>query len=114
MSNFLGIFRGNNKTVQFVSKKKDTDGTYSDYTFTGCTAKLYVKRKVSDTNANAVITLTGTLVDSETFEFYFVPSTTDDATVLVNEKVYPFDIEITTGAGKTYTALRGSFVIFQP
>ena len=113
-SNIISIFRGDSRTIQFKSKKKQTDGTYTDYNFTGCTIALYIKRKVKDLNANAVITLSGNIVDVNTVEFYFVASTTNNATTLINEKVYPFDIQVTTASGKVYTALRGSFVVLQP
>lgn len=112
--NTVEIYRGNNRTLSVTIYKPDGE----KYPLTGCTVKLYIKKKVADDNDHAVITLTGTITDANNgvVEFYFLPSTTNNATILKNGFPYPFDIEVTTGddTPQYYTALRSTITIKQP
>jgi hypothetical protein len=108
-SQTIVLYRGNDRTVQITVKKSDATA----YDLTGCTIKMYVKKKPTDLDAEAIITKTGTLTDAANgvAEFYLVPADTNDATELKDNTPYPVDFEVTTAAGKAYTVLRTSFVI---
>jgi len=105
------LYRGNNRTVQLTVKK--TDGTA--YNLSGCTIKMYIKKKLDDLDAEAVITKTGTIVQAANgiVEFYLSASDTNNATELKDNTPYPCDFEVTTGTGLLYTVLRTSFVILK-
>lgn len=109
MSNTIALYRGNNRTVQITVKQSDETA----YNLTGCTITMYVKKKVTDLDSEAIITKSGTLTDASNgiAEFYLVPADTNDATELKDNTPYLCDFEVTTAGGLLYTVLRASFVI---
>jgi len=109
MTNAIVMYRGDDRTVQLTVKK--TDGTAFD--LTGSTVTMYVKRRITDKDSEAVITKTGTLTDATNgvVEFYLTPSDTEDLTELADNHPYPVDFQVVTDAGKKYTVLRTQFVL---
>ena len=109
------IDRGNNKTFSTTIYQ---NGTSTPYNLEGCTVYLYVKRKVTDDNDDAIITLTGTLTEaaSGVVEFYILPAHTnsDEAKEnLKDNKQYIYEVQVITDdvPVKYYTALRSVFIV---
>ena len=110
MSNVISMFRGDDRTVQLTVKNVAGEV----YNIAGCTVTLYIKKRFADTDAEAIITKTGTLTApaNGVCEFYFQPA--DTATIaLDNDKPYPFKVIVTLGSGNVYTVLTSSFVLLK-
>lgn len=115
-SNVIHIFRGNNKTVRLTIYQSDGETAYS---LTDCTVTLYVKKKSTDLNDEAILTKTGTITQAVNgkVEFYFVPADTTDKPELKDDKPYFYNVLIVNSSyspAKYYTAVKSRFVIFQP
>lgn len=112
--NTIELYRGNNRIVVLTIYKPD--GT--KYVLTAGTVTLYVKKKLTDENSQAVITLVGTITDAinGVVEFSFLPATTNNAVLLKCGIPYPIDVEVVTGdvIPEYYTALRSTITILQP
>jgi hypothetical protein len=72
---------------------------------------LYVKKKITDSDENAVIAKTGTIIDEANgiVEFYIVPDDTNNLSFITTDYELPFDIKLTNSnftPVKTYTVLR--------
>lgn len=109
MSNTISLYRGNDKTLQLTVKTVD-DAAYG---LTDCVVKMYIKKRIEDSDSEAIITKTGTITDATNgvVEFYLIPDDTNDVTELEDGIPYPVDFEVTAADGKKYTALRTTFVI---
>lgn len=114
-SNDIIIYRGNDATYKLTVKKSDG----SAYDLTGCTLKLYVKRKVEELDADAIIEklssdateINITDATGGIAEIYFVPA---DTSSLEYNKQYVYDVELETPAPvKKYTILRAVFKLKQ-
>jgi hypothetical protein len=107
--NEIVMYRGDDKTASLTVKRNAT----SNFNLNGCTVTMYVKKDRADADANAIITLVGTITGAVDglVEFYIEPSNTDDATELQDNVTYPVDFQLVTSANKKYTVLRTSFTI---
>lgn len=110
MTNEVVMYRANDKTVQLTILRESTGDAYN---IAGCTIVMYIKKNISDLDADAVITKTGTITGAASgiVEFYLIPSDTEDLTEIKDNTPYPVDFELTTASGLKYTVLRTSFVI---
>lgn len=111
MSNTIILYRGDDRTISLTVKKPDG----SNYNLTGSTVRMYVKQRIGASDADAIISKIGTLIDpvNGVVEFYLVPDDTNNATVLRDEVPYPCDFQLVTSESKRYTVLRTSFVIIE-
>lgn len=115
-SNYIYLFRGDNKTVRLTVYQSDAITVYN---LASCTVTLYIKKKASDDNDEAIITKTGTITEAVNgkVEFYFVPADTDDEEELKDDKPYFYNVLVKNSSytpAKYYTAVKSRFVIFQP
>ena len=114
--NVVYVFRGDNKTVRLTVYQSDGETVYS---LTNCTVTLYIKKKASDHNDEAILTKTGTITEAANgkVEFYFVPADTTDHDELKDDKPYFYNVLVKNSSyapAKYYTAVKSRFVIFQP
>ena len=114
--NVIYIFRGDNKTARLTVYQSDGETVYP---LTLCTVTLYIKRRASDSNDEAIITKTGTITFAllGKVEFYFLPADTTDHDELKDDKPYFYNVRVRNdnySPVKYYTAVKSRFVIFQP
>jgi len=109
MTQTIVVYRGNHRTIRLTIK--DPDGVA--YGISGATIKMYVKKEVTDLDSEAIITLTGVIIDNGAgvVEFYLDDSDTETETRLADNTPYPVDFELTTSTDKKYTVLRTTLVI---
>ncbi|GAJ05319.1 unnamed protein product [marine sediment metagenome] len=120
IKNTITVDRGNNKTISLTIYHADGKTLYN---LTDKTVTLYVKRKISDDNDDAIIVLSttdtsGTITGIGTVEFYLLPKHTDDAAGIAkanlkDNKQYIYEVEVATDDVpiKYYTALRSTFIV---
>ena len=114
--NVVYVFRGNNKTVRLTTYQADATTVYN---LASCTVTLYIKKRASDKNDEAIITKSGTITEAANgkVEFYFVPADTTDHEELKDDKPYFYNVLVKNDSyipAKYYTAVKSRFVIFQP
>ena len=105
------LFRGNDATFQLTVKKIDG----SAYSLALCTLTLYVKRKETEKNSDAVLTKTtgdGISVGDIT-GIVIITILDTDTTNLEVDINFVYDIELETPAGLKFTILRGAFRLRQ-
>jgi hypothetical protein len=114
--NVIYVFRGDNKTVRLTVYQSDAETVYN---LALCTVTLYIKKKASDHNDEAILTKVGTITQAANgkVEFYFVPADTTDNPDLKDDKAYFYNVLVKNSSytpAKYYTAVKSRFVIFQP
>lgn len=105
------LYRENDAVFQLTVKKNG-----SAYPLTGCTLSLYVKRKATEDNTDAVITKTTGSGISDGDETGIVTITIEDADTIGLEigKNFVYDIELITPiTALKFTILRGVFKLKQ-
>lgn len=115
-NNVIYVFRGDNKTVRLTVYQSDAETVYP---LTNCTVTLYIKKRASDSNDEAILTKSGTITEAINgkVEFYFVPADTTDHDELKDDKPYFYNVLVKNNSyapAKYYTAVKSRFVIFQP
>jgi len=116
MGNAIQIYRGNNRTVSLTVYQPDGKTAYN---LANCAVTLYIKKRINQSNSDAIITKTGTITQAANgvVEFYFLPADTNDAVELKDDVDYFYDVEVVNSSyspAKQYTAVRARFRIMQP
>jgi len=112
--NNIYMYRSNNKTVRLTVFQSDGSTVYA---LTNCVVTMYIKRKASDLDDEALITKTATLTDAANgkCEFYFIPADTSDEIELKDNKPYYYHVKVRNNnysPAKYYTAVKARFIIF--
>ena len=105
------IFRGNDAIYKLTVKLNG-----DPYDLTDCLLDFYVKRKVTEANADAVIhkyTGVGGIEDGDVTGIVNITINAADTLGLEIGYNFVYDIELTTATNKVYTILRGIFKLRQ-